>query len=110
MERKPNTQECTSFGRKMSCIDASSVEVVTGGYVVFGSDGDDRICAGGKQVYNNATGGYAVREMVKERVKVTVFPEDDNLPIVEIDLEDILKFAVGHCRGIYERVWSERNK
>ena len=84
--RSPNSNECSDFGRKLSCIE-TDIESSVG--IEIGSETDDKIYF--------PEGG----EMLKERVKI--YTEDGQ----DIDLEDVLRFAAKYCRGIYDRVGDE---
>lgn len=95
---KPNTHECLYFGRKLSnhmCDDIS----VNCGDLSIGSENDDQIYFG-----DCLDSG---EEMIKERVSIIVMKDGDNGFLVDIDLEDVLRFASQNCLGIYKRVLSE---
>ena len=94
--RKPNTQECEFFGRKMTSIVCDVENNCT--EIHIGHNNDDLIYFGDNL---RLTGG----EMRKERV--TIYLENFVNQEVEVDLEDVLRFAAKHCRGIYERVLKE---
>ena len=99
--RTPNSQECLYFGRKLSNVE-TGVEVSLGTpsyrldtertYAVIGSDRDD-------EIYDPVVIDEPDHEMLKERVKIYL-PEEG----LEIDLEDVLRFAFENCRGIWDRV------
>lgn len=93
--REPNTQLCSYFGRKLSNIMLPEVEVTKPFYIVFGSERDDEIYFG-----DCLEDG---EEMLMERVLMTVM--DDEGTYIDIDLEDILKFAAIHCRALYWKVY-----
>lgn len=94
--KKPNTQECVFFGRKMSNI-LPDIDIHVGWSICIGSDRDD-------EIYFPPVLKHG-EEMLKERVKVMI--EDDGGKYCEFDLEDLLKFAAVNCKGIYDRVASE---
>lgn len=96
MNNKPNSQECIFYGRKLSNILCDDINVEKG-YVSIGSENDDEIYFG-ECLEDN-------KEMIKGRVLITVM--DDDCCCIDIDLEDILKFARKNCNGIYERVMKE---
>jgi hypothetical protein len=91
--RKPNNRECCYNGYKLSCLaDSENIET-SEGYVVIGSDIDDT--------------------QEDFRVKITLISDDDtddNIYYVEIDLEDVLRFAAKRCNGIYKRVLAENDR
>ncbi len=93
-ERKPNTQECSYFGRKLGNICTDDISV-SNGYVVIGSENDDQIYFGDSLHENE--------KMLKERVMITFVSDDENFSY-QIDLEDLLKFSAKHCHGIMKRV------
>lgn len=98
--RRPNSQECSYFGRKLSNIET---DIGSGGnsYIYIGSNRDDEIYF--PPVLKKG------EEMLKERV--ALFIEDVNGDFcTNIDIEDILKFAHKYCRGIYNRVAEEDKK
>ncbi len=110
--RRPNSQECLpAYGRKMSNIICNDIDIPqnhieTSGetYVCIGPDRDDEIYWDEKQ--NNPV------PTLMERVLIHCINDDDenngeNGYAFDIDLEDVLRFAAQHCRGIYERVLSE---
>lgn len=95
--RSPNTQECFAGGRKLSNI-VCDIQVTTEGedlplYMCIGSGRDD-------EIYDESVTG---EPMLKERVKVYLPLDTD----IELDLEDVLRFAAMYCTGIYERVAQE---
>lgn len=102
--RKPNTQECAYYGRKLGNVICDDIKTSIG-TVCIGSDNDDQIYFG-----ESLEDG---EEMLKERVTITVMHDGDVVNGVtqeheiEVDLEDVLRFAAKHCRGIYERVLKE---
>ena len=99
--RKPNSQECSFFGRKLSNICASSIEA-SNGYVCIGSENDDEI------YFNIIDNVYSEPEgMLKERITITAMKDGDDGFLTEIDLEDVLRFAAKNCSGIYKRVLKE---
>lgn len=103
--RQPNSHECLpAYGRKMSNIVCDDIETSVG-YVCIGSENDD-------QIYF----GECLREgedMLKERILITAMNDGDPKLeykdgfLVNIDLEDVLRFAVKNCHGIYRRVLEE---
>ena len=93
--RKPNSQECSYYGRKLSNTICEEIQH-NADYLYVGSENDDLIYFG-KALPDN-------EEMLKERVKISVEVVD---AILEIDLEDVLKFASKYCSGIYNRVYTE---
>ncbi len=107
-DRPPNTQECKYFGRKMSnicCnvpeIPQNHIETSDETYVCIGSHRDD-------EIYWNEKDKNPVPTLT-ERVLIHCINDDDvsngeNGYAFDIDLEDVLRFAAQHCRGIYERV------
>lgn len=103
MSREPNTHECSYYGRKLSCFSCDDIEVKPG-YLVIGSESDDSI------YWDD---NYKIPgDMIKERVKIIAIDDghedlDFEGHYVEIDLEDVLRFAANNCRGIYERVLKE---
>jgi hypothetical protein len=72
---------------------------VSSGNVYIGSVQDDQIYYG-----ECLPDG---EEMLTERVTITL---DTDIHIYEIDLEDVLRFAAKHCRGIYDRVGAEEGQ
>ena len=110
-KRKPNSQECIFFGRKLSNISCDEIEV-SDGYVAIGSDSDDEIF-----FHKNDLGELTLpADALRERVTITcindggsdVEPEGEGW-CFDIDLEDILRFAAKNCRGIYMRVLREES-
>lgn len=111
--RAPNSQECKYFGRKMSCIICNDTEIPQNyihtsdeTYVCIGSDCDDSIFWDDDNLAAGPT--------LKERVVIHCINEDEasngeNGFAFDIDLEDVLRFAAQHCRGIYERVLREND-
>lgn len=101
--RNPNSQECSYFGRKLSCVSCDDIEV-SKGYVCIGSERDD-------EIYYDIKTIEPKENMVKERITITAIYEpeigEDEGHCVDIDLEDILRFAAKHCQEIYERVLGE---
>lgn len=105
----PNSHECSSFGRKLSCINTDHIRVNCG-YVVIGHAEDDEILYHPDCINPD-------EEMKKVRIVISHYSdsmtEQDFLNFlhtygtVDIDLEDILRFAAEYCRGIYDRVASE---
>ena len=97
--RKPNSQECIYFGRKLNNV-VPDVEISKGWEICVGSDNDDEIYF--PPVLKEG------EEMLKERVKIYIqydYEESDvSEGYAEIDLEDILRFAASNCRGIFDRV------
>jgi len=106
MQRKPNSQECAYYGRKLSNVATDDIQCRDRDcYVVIGSDRDDEI------YFSTEKGDFLPKyeDMLKERVKLYVFSECmskeyDN----EIDLEDLLKFCAVNCTELYERVLSDK--
>jgi len=111
VKREPNSQECTYFGRKLSCITLDDPELPEqyvhtsdDTYVCIGPDRDDEIYWDD----NNLAAGPTL----KERVVIHCINDDDensgeNGFAFDIDLEDVLRFAAKYCRGIYDRVSNE---
>jgi hypothetical protein len=97
--RKPNSQECAYFGRKLSSIVCDDIYRHVGWDLCIGSDQDDEIYFPPVLKSNEV--------MLKERVMISV--ESDSGAFCEIDLEDVLRFARLYCNGIYERVLTEVN-
>ena len=65
-KRKPNTQECIFFGRKLSNLSCDEIEV-SEGYVSIGSDRDDEI-----YFRKNDLGELILpADALKERVTIT---------------------------------------
>ena len=97
----PNSQECIYYGRKLGniCCDDIYVDV---GYISIGSNGDDTID------YNPENPPSDQKGMLKERVTLTCINDgdipDDELHLINIDLEDVLRWSAKYCRGIYDRV------
>ena len=115
--REPNSHECMYYGRNLSesWIDSIQSNVSGALYpdksessvnVSIGSDRDEEIYFNCKPPEHKTRKGklIPIKEMLKERV--LVFVDTDN-EAVEIDLEDILRFAAERCRGIYNRVGYE---
>jgi len=111
MSRKPNTQECTFFGRKLSNNSCDDI-AVSEGYVAIGSDSDDEIF-----FHKNDLGELILPEgAVRERVTITCINDGGNDVepdgegwCFDIDLEDVLRFAARNCRGVYMRVLREES-
>lgn len=104
MTKKANSQECIYFGRKLSNIICDDIKVSLG-YVVIGSDNDDEI------YFDIEANVYKENDRtLKERVKITAICDDENGHCVDIDLEDVLRFAAKYCRGIYDRVGIEQEE
>lgn len=96
MERT-NTQECESFGRKLSSVSLDDITISAGWSICIGSDKDDEIYT--PPILKQG------EIMLKERVKV--YLENDNGESCEFDLEDLLNISVKCCRKVYERVLNE---
>ncbi len=97
--RPPNSHECVYFGRKLSDVVCGDIGV-SDGYVVIGSECDDQIYFGRQAAKDGV-------RMLKERVTLTAFKDGEGGHLVDIDMEDLLRFAVKNCRGIYTRVLDE---
>lgn len=112
MGRKPNTQECLYFGRKLSNISCDDIEV-SEGYVAIGSVRDDEI------FFHESNLGELIlpEHALKERVTITCINDGGNDVdpkgegwYFNIDLEDVLRFAARNCMGIYMRVLREETE
>ncbi len=90
-ERPPNSHECEYNGRKLTNVDCNTE--INCGEIHIGSDQDDEI-----SIYED--------NVLRERVKIFIL--DHTLEEISIDLEDVLRFAVKNCYGIYERVFMEK--
>ena len=105
--RQPNSHECLpDYGRKMSSIGCDDIET-SAGYVCIGSENDDQIYFG--ECLKEG------EEMLKERILITAMYDGDPRSeyndghLVNIDLEDVLRFAARNCQGIYRRVMEEES-
>jgi len=100
LDMKPNSQECSFFGRKLSCI-ICDIAISEGCEIWIGSERDDEI------FFDTKDWSPKQDEMLKERVLIMVGDEDTH---IEIDLEGVLRFAAKYCTGIYKRVMNEINE
>lgn len=92
----PNSHECIYFGRKLSNIEIPEIRVF--------SDGEDRYCCIGSDNDDSIYLDEAGAPELTERVKIYA---SSGVSDVEIDLEDVIRFAVKYCRGIVDRVMEE---
>jgi len=95
MKRTPNSHECFASGWKLSNI-GSGIQVSGGGEAMVGSERDD-------EIYDFVCCQGYDGKLLKERVKITIHSDDELYPM-EIDLEDVIRFACRYCHGIVERV------
>ena len=96
MEKKPNTQECDNFGRKMS-LKICNIQVLSG-EICIGSDNDDQIFFGGNLKESE--------EMLTKRVKIYIMDSSYDY-YNEIDLEEVLRFAKEHCSKMCDRIFEK---
>ena len=96
MGKKPNTQECVNFGRKMS-LNVCDIEVLSG-EVCVGSRNDDHIFFGDSLGYGE--------KMLEERVKIFLM-DHERESYNQIDLEDVLQFAKKFCPKMCDRIFKK---
>ena len=95
--KEPNTQECESFGRKLSSVSLDDIAISAGWSICIGSDKDDEIYFPPALKHGEI--------MLKERVKV--YLESDSGEVCEFDLEDLLTASVKYCCKVYKKVLND---